>query len=171
MPKQLASHLAVDEVALLRSSARLRARVLSVLKAALESTGRTQVDIAAALGIRKSAVNQVLRGAGNIQIDTLGEYLGALGFEADIVVAELGEFRNARMERRAPQLVALTLADHDRTAPEVIRVVPTPRDEINTSPGSRGIGVSRVYGRDTIRGTSTTGRIWAPTTSKVSTWG
>lgn len=162
MTKQIASNLRVDEVALLRSSARLRARVLSVLKSALESTGRSQVDIAAALGIRKSAVNQVLRGAGNIQIDTLGEYLAALGFEADIVVAELGEFRNARMERRAPQLVTLTLADHDRAVPDVIRVVPTPRDEINTSPRSSANAVRHVYGQDSIQGTSSSGRNWAP---------
>lgn len=103
-----------DEVSAMRSTARLRSRVLAILQAGQERAGITQVDMAARLGVRKSAVYQVLHGAGNIQIDTLGEYLAALGLEADLVVAELGEFRNARTQRRAPVTIALTVADHDR---------------------------------------------------------
>lgn len=116
------------DLAAMKSTARLRSRVLALLHAAQQRTGATQVDIAARLGIRKSAVNQVLNGAGNIQIDTLGQYLAAMGLEADLVVAELGEFRLARRERRAPNTLALTAADRDRHNDQVkVLVVNGPR--------------------------------------------
>jgi transcriptional regulator with XRE-family HTH domain len=98
----------------MRAKSRLRSRVIAILHAALERSGKTQVEIAALVGVRKSAVSQVLHGSGNLHIDTLGEYLAAMGLEADLVVAELGEFRRARSERRAPATLALTNADHDR---------------------------------------------------------
>ena len=103
-----------DEVAALKSTARLRARVLALLHAAAEESKLTQVEIATKLGVRKSAVNQVFNGAGNIHIDTLGEYLAAMGLEADIVIAHLGEFSAARAHRRPPTTLPLTTADRDR---------------------------------------------------------
>lgn len=100
----------------MKSTARLRARVLALLDAAQQYSGQSQVDIAETLGIRKSAVHQVLKGNGNLRIDTLGEYLSAMGMEADIVVAKSGEFSLARRERRRPDLLILTMADSDREA-------------------------------------------------------
>ena len=114
MTKQVLAQPSVDERTLMRATARLRARVMAILHAAQERSGQNQVMLAKELGIRKSAVHQVLRGNGNLQVDTLGEYLAAMGLEADIVVAECGEFSSARQERRAPRLVVLTLADQDR---------------------------------------------------------
>lgn len=114
MTKQVLAQPSVDERMLMKATARLRARVMAILHAAQERSGQNQVMLAKELGIRKSAVHQVLRGNGNLQVDTLGEYLAAMGLEADIVVAASGEFSSARRERRAPRLVALTLADQDR---------------------------------------------------------
>lgn len=117
MTKQVIAQPSVDERTLMKATARLRARVMAILHAAQDRSGQNQVMLAKELGIRKSAVHQVLRGNGNLQVDTLGEYLAAMGLEADIVVAESGEFSSARRERRAPRLVTLTLADQDRQLP------------------------------------------------------
>lgn len=114
MPSGLQKRDKNDEVAALKSIARLRSRVLALLHAGREYAGISQVEIAAKLGVRKSAVNQVFNGVGNIHMDTLGAYLAAMGLEADLVVAELGEFREARAHRRAPVTIPLTIADHDR---------------------------------------------------------
>lgn len=122
MANALAQNVPTSEVAIRRSSARLRGRVIALLDSALERSGKTQVDLAKALGVRKSAVNQVLRGNGNVQMDTLAEYLGEMGFEADIVVAKLGEFRSARAERRSPRLEELTIADQDRRSDQAIAI-------------------------------------------------
>lgn len=98
----------------MRAAARLRSRIVAVLNASLERSQQTQSEIALRLGVRRSAVHQVLNGSGNIQIDTLSEYLAVMGFEADLIVARVGEFSRARAERRAPETVALTMADRDR---------------------------------------------------------
>lgn len=98
----------------LRSAARVRARVLALLHGARAVSGLEQTEIADALGIRKSAVNQVLRGNGNIRIDTFGEYLAVMGFEADIALVPIGELDEAEEAGRAPQYVAVTMADQRR---------------------------------------------------------
>jgi transcriptional regulator with XRE-family HTH domain len=85
------------------ADARLRYEFLSVLHTALHAAGVTQAELARRLGVRKSAVNQVLRGDGNIRATTLAEYLHALGFELSIQLHEAGELRRARQEERDPR--------------------------------------------------------------------
>jgi transcriptional regulator with XRE-family HTH domain len=63
------------------ASARLRYEVLSLLHRALQQAWINQSELAARLGVRKSAVSQVLRGDGNMRISTFAEYLHALGCE------------------------------------------------------------------------------------------
>ncbi len=68
--------------------ARARQDVLEALHEALESTGISQTELARRLGIRKGAVNQVLKGNGNLRISTLAEYLAALNLQVRITVEE-----------------------------------------------------------------------------------
>lgn len=88
------------------ASARLRRRVLVLLHRALERSGLNQSDLAKKLGYRRSAVNQVFRGDGNVRIETLAEYLHELGYEADIHLVPAGEHRRAFEEGRIVRSVS-----------------------------------------------------------------
>lgn len=68
--------------------ARLRQDVLEALHEALEGAGITQNELAKRLGVRKGAVSQVLNGKGNLRIDTLADYLSALGIQARVFCSE-----------------------------------------------------------------------------------
>jgi transcriptional regulator with XRE-family HTH domain len=83
------------------ASARLRHEVLKLIQRAHEASGLNQVQLAKKLGVRKSAVNQVLRGDGNVRINTLAEYLHATGFEMTVALVPAGEPREAVMRRRS----------------------------------------------------------------------
>jgi transcriptional regulator with XRE-family HTH domain len=78
------------------ASARLRYRVLSVLSEALEASGATQSAVADRLKVRRSAANQVFRGSGNLRVNTLAEYLDAMGFELTLAIAPSGTARGAQ---------------------------------------------------------------------------
>jgi transcriptional regulator with XRE-family HTH domain len=82
------------------ASARLRRRVLILLHRALNRSGLSQRDLAKKLGYRRSAVNQVFRGDGNVRIETLAEYLHELGYELDLNLVPAGEHRRALEENR-----------------------------------------------------------------------
>jgi transcriptional regulator with XRE-family HTH domain len=83
------------------AAARLRREVLVVLHEAFEASGLpTQSEIAKRLNVRRSAVNQVFRGDGNLRVNTLAEYLFALGFELNISLVAAGEPRRAELENR-----------------------------------------------------------------------
>lgn len=82
------------------ASARLRRRVLVLLHQALEGSGLSQSLLGEKLGIRRSAVNQVFRGDGNVRIDTLADYLYEMGYELDLQVVGAGEHRRAHEEGR-----------------------------------------------------------------------
>jgi transcriptional regulator with XRE-family HTH domain len=84
------------------ASARLRYEVLGALHKALEYCGLSQSDLARRLNLRRSAVNQVFRGDGNVRISTFAEYLFAMGYEADIQLVRAGEPRRAALEGRQP---------------------------------------------------------------------
>ncbi|GAB3337668.1 helix-turn-helix domain-containing protein [Micromonospora halotolerans] len=80
------------------SAARLRYQVLKVLHRSLEQSRLTQVELAKRLGVRKSAVNQVFRGDGNVRVSTLAEYLHEMGLELAIETVPLGTHRAAATE-------------------------------------------------------------------------
>ncbi|MEU6336313.1 helix-turn-helix transcriptional regulator [Streptomyces cellulosae] len=84
----------------LLATTRLRREVLRILHRALEASGLTQSQLAERLHVRKSAVSQVFRGDGNLRINTLAQYLAAMGYELDLRVVEAGEPRNAILEGR-----------------------------------------------------------------------
>ncbi|MEU7883483.1 helix-turn-helix domain-containing protein [Microbispora bryophytorum] len=87
------------------ASARLRRRALVLLHRALEMSGLNQSDLAKKLGVRRSAVNQVLRGDGNLRLETLAEYLHEMGFELDVNLVRAGEPRRAAQENRRVRLL------------------------------------------------------------------
>lgn len=89
-----------DEGSRSLAASRLREQVIAILYDALEISEKNQADLARRLGIRKSAVNQVLLGDGNLRVKTLAEYLHALGFELDVRLVEAGEPRRAELEDR-----------------------------------------------------------------------
>lgn len=83
--------------------ARIRRSVLVILHRAFKASGLdSQSDLAKRLRVRRSAVNQVFRGDGNVRISTLAEYLHAMGFEADLTLVKAGEMRTAALENRSP---------------------------------------------------------------------
>ena len=96
------------------SIARLKYEVLKVLHAALKTSKLTQAQLAERLAIRKSAVNQVLRGDGNVRIATLADYLHAMGYELNIAIVQVGKPREdavRAMREEAQRLVKVeTLA-------------------------------------------------------------
>jgi len=83
------------------SSARLRYSVVKALHSALENSGITQSELASRLGVRKSAVNAVFRGNGNLRVNTIAEYLDALDMEAEIRISPAGTARQAHVESNA----------------------------------------------------------------------
>jgi hypothetical protein len=83
--------------------ARLRRSVLVALHRAFKASGLdSQSELAKRLPVRRSAVNQVFRGDGNVRINTLAEYLYEMGFEVNITLVRAGELRAAALENRFP---------------------------------------------------------------------
>lgn len=111
MTLEISSKMESREMRGYRSSARLRARVLAVLSAALDRESISRTELAKRLGIKKSAVSQVLNGNGNIQLSTLAEYMSALNLEVDLLAVRYGELDAARFARRAPEHITLTISD------------------------------------------------------------
>lgn len=80
------------------SAARLRYEVLKILHRSLKRANLTQVQLAERLGVRKSAVNQVFKGDGNLRISTLAEYLHEMGVELAVEVVPVGTHRAKAVE-------------------------------------------------------------------------
>lgn len=83
------------------AESRLRHEVLAVIHAALKESGITQADLAKKLNVRKSAVNQVLHGDGNLRTNTIADYLHELGLELAITTVPLGEPRRKAISEMA----------------------------------------------------------------------
>jgi len=73
--------------------ARLRYSVLRTLSKALADAGLNKSQLAERLGIRKSAVSQVFGGVGNVRVNTVADYLWAMGCELDIRALPVGSAR------------------------------------------------------------------------------
>lgn len=82
------------------ASARLRREVLVALDAALKDSGLSQSALAKRMGKTRSAVSQVFGGDGNIRVETLAEYLFAMGKELELEALPIGE-PDARVETAA----------------------------------------------------------------------
>jgi transcriptional regulator with XRE-family HTH domain len=104
------------------AAARLRYTMLKHLHEALERSGLSQAELARRLGVRRSAVNQVFRGDGNVRIDTLAEYLHALGMELECALVPAGTpRRRVRAESVTGAPVRITRLDTGAGAlPEVV---------------------------------------------------
>lgn len=94
--------LAIPGGARALAAARLRQDVLRALRQALADARMTQQDLARRLGVRKSAVNRVFQGDGNVQLNTIAEYMHELGMEVRIDVSRAGtrdHVRSVTIER------------------------------------------------------------------------
>jgi len=103
---------AIDRSILLAAS-RLRLRALALVEGAMSRHGVQKATLAKRLGVRRSAVQHTLAGNGNMTLQTLAEYLGALGMEVELVPVEAGEVSRSMRERRAPRVYSVTLRDRD----------------------------------------------------------
>jgi transcriptional regulator with XRE-family HTH domain len=84
------------------AAARLRREMLVALHHAFQVSGlRTHAEVARRLGVRRSAVSQVFKGYGNLRVNTIAQYLFALGFELDVNLVLAGEPRRAELEGRS----------------------------------------------------------------------
>lgn len=115
---QLQKALVIED-SVLMSAARVRRRALLILHGALKASGFDQVKLAKALGLKKSAVSAALNGNGNLSLNTLAEYMGAMGFEVDLVATALGEVEAAQAEHRSPKYIPLTVSDRARLGRQV----------------------------------------------------
>lgn len=82
------------------AAARLRYSVLKSLTRALRESGLSQSELANRLGLRRSAVNAVFKGTGNVRVNTVAEYLDSMGFEATLVISPTGDARFQTQEWR-----------------------------------------------------------------------
>lgn len=84
-------------------SSRLKRSILKALHQALAASPLdSQAELASKLRVRRSAVNQVLRGDGNLRVSTIAEYLYEMGYELSVTLVRAGEMRTAALEDRAP---------------------------------------------------------------------
>jgi transcriptional regulator with XRE-family HTH domain len=96
------------------AAARLRYEVLAVIQEAFTCSTLTQVALAGKLRVRKSAVNQVLHGNGNVQITTLAEYLFEMGYELRISLVRAGTPREEELLNTPPTTASSGFFDlHD----------------------------------------------------------
>lgn len=114
------------------AGARLRYRVLETLHDALARSGKTKADVSRALGIRKSAVGAVFSGDGNLRVNTIADYLYAMGCELQVAIVPTGASRE--VASRPPVRLELikghaqpmaTYRDGGRMRPDTLRPVAT----------------------------------------------
>jgi transcriptional regulator with XRE-family HTH domain len=110
--------------------ARLKRAVLATLHEAFSMSGiSTQSDLARSLQVRRSAVNQVFNGDGNVRISTLAEYLNAMGYELDVRLVRSGEPRAAALEGRAPRATVCNTSSSAPVRLSVAAGTPSVADE------------------------------------------
>jgi transcriptional regulator with XRE-family HTH domain len=86
------------------AAARLKREVLASLHQAFALSGMgSQSELARRLNVRRSAVNQVFNGDGNLRITTIAEYLHEMGYELNVTLVRAGEPRSAAVEGRDAQ--------------------------------------------------------------------
>lgn len=108
--------------------ARLRHRVLEVLHESLERSKMSKADVSRSLGIRKSAVSQIFGGDGNLRVNTIADYLDAMGAELEVRVVPASASR-VKCAGAAPSLSAIfgeatrmqPIADRGRVRPDSVR--------------------------------------------------
>lgn len=105
-----------------RAAARLRLRITDLLHAALRESGMKKAEVARVLGIDRSNITQVIEGNGNITVNTLADYLAALGFEVDLLPVELGEIAASMRDHRAPVVREITQRDEYRRASSIRQI-------------------------------------------------
>lgn len=75
----------------LLASARLRRGLMKALHEALSTSQMNQSDLARSLKKSRSAVGQVLNGDGNVKVETISDYLFAMGTELQVSLVPVGQ--------------------------------------------------------------------------------
>ncbi|MEV6109646.1 hypothetical protein AB0M28_33800 [Streptomyces sp. NPDC051940] len=113
------------------ASSRLRHEILRALKKGIAASGISQNELASRLRIRKSAVSQTLRGDGNLRVNTISDYLYAMGYELSVMLVEVGEPRRAAVERREARPAFPTPQElHSCEAPHAVGVLELGSDRV-----------------------------------------
>ena len=79
----------------LLASARLRRGLIKALHEALSASGMSQADLARKLKKSRSAVGQVLNGDGNVEVETISDYLFTMNAELQISLIPLGHSKKS----------------------------------------------------------------------------
>ena len=100
------------------ASARLRRQVLRALDVGMASAGLTQAHLARRLGKSRSAVNQVLTGDGNLRIETLAEYLEAMGCEVVLSIRATGAHATSAPAPHPSAVQWAAVSTHEASSPD-----------------------------------------------------
>jgi|GEM_PF-3107999 len=79
----------------LLASARLRRGLIKALHEALLTSKMSQSDLARVLKKSRSAVGQVLNGDGNVEVETISDYLFAMGTELQVSLVSTGQTKQS----------------------------------------------------------------------------
>ena len=77
-----------DRIAV-RFMSRVHAALTRAAVEAKEETGLTQLKIASELGVDKSVISRIFKGAGNPTIRTIGEISAAMGYRPELVLHKI----------------------------------------------------------------------------------
>lgn len=86
------------------AAAELADQVLDLINLAFHRSGKTNQELADALGVTKGRASQILNGDGNLRIASIAKVLDCLGFEAKITAVDAAgtELRRTSSRRRPP---------------------------------------------------------------------
>jgi len=87
-----------DEVAM--AGPRLAVRIAELIRLGKLSSGLSQKEIAAALGVGEARVSQILNGDGNLHVTTVARVFAAMGFDAEFKVFDSAD-NELKIARRA----------------------------------------------------------------------
>ena len=107
------------------ASARLRRGVVKALHESLEFSKLNQSDLAKKLGKSRSAVGQVLNGDGNVEIDTVSDYLFEMGVELQLTLIPLdASYRSVFLGWGTSTLTSSKVSSLETTFAEDPKVIP-----------------------------------------------
>jgi transcriptional regulator with XRE-family HTH domain len=107
------------------ASARLRRGVIKTLHESLEYSKLTQSDLAKKLGKSRSAVGQVFNGDGNVEIDTVSDYMFEMGVELQLSIIPLdSNYRSVFQGWENTSLVPMEMSSLETTFAVNAKVMP-----------------------------------------------
>jgi hypothetical protein len=107
------------------ASARLRRGVIKALHESLEFSKLNQSDLAKKLGKTRSAIGQVFNGDGNVEIETVSDYLFEMGVELQLTLIPLDAgYRSVFLGWGTSTLTSSKISSLETTFAEDPKVIP-----------------------------------------------